>query len=332
MNYQYLVFLCILLITLIIFYLFGLSLVNKVEEKMKNIQINVPKQEVIISYPDTFNNLQQSESLENFENKQKEVSRKTTSTQFVVENKGFIEKNGKSENMDIDKIDPTIDEDFFENSEMNIEGFDKQDRKNNQQSWENPLKSSHICFKNHKHDKACSLGTMNYADPKDMSEMDYNIFVLTYPSNMTLQDYIHWLWCYDGKEYQLTYNHLKNLQKLKNGEPLYEQKGVLPPPGYEQQPLTSEEYFNKMYAVNNEFNMASALNSQTGPMLGYNYDEYSEFSQNRDLKGSSSYMRNCDIGMKKDALEVRNFVFPKDSQNLEIDKEYNIYRHKKVEI
>jgi len=36
--------------------------------------------------------------------------------------------------------------------------------------------------------------------------------------------------------------------------------------------------------------------------------------------------------MKKDALEVRNFVFPKDSQNLEMDKEYNIYRHKKVEI
>ena len=136
---------------------------------------------------------------------------------------------------------------------------------------------------------------MNYADPKDMSSMDYNIFVLTYPSNMTLQDYIHWLWCYDGKEYQLTYNHLKNLQKLKNGEQLIEVKGVLPPPGYEKQALTSEEYFNKMYAINNEFNLAASLNSQTGPMLGANYDQYSEFSQNKDLYGSSSYMRKCDI-------------------------------------
>jgi hypothetical protein len=173
---------------------------------------------------------------------------------------------------------------------------------------------------------------MNYADPKDMSSMDYNIFVLTYPSNMTLQDYIHWLWCYNGKEYQLTYNHLKNLEKLKNGEQLIEVKGVLPPPGYEKQALTSEEYFNKMYAINNEFNIAASLNSQTGPMLGANYDQYSEFSQNRDLYGSSSYIRNCDIGQKKNANQLNNFVFPKDSNNLEVDKEYNIYRHKKVEL
>ena len=47
-----------------------------------------------------------------------------------------------------------------------------------------------------------------------------------------------------------------NLQKLKNGEQLIEVKGVLPPPGYEKQALTSEEYFNKMYAVNNEFNFS----------------------------------------------------------------------------
>ena len=326
MNYQYLYFFCIMLFILIISYLFGLSIVNKLEDKIKNIQITIPKQEVIISYP--MNNNNKNTNVENFENN---ITKKTTSQQYIIENKGYIEKNGESTNLDKNKIDPTIDEDFFEDSELNIEGFDKS-KGRDQQSWENPLKSSHTCYKNHKHDKTCNLGTMNYADPKDMSSMDYNIFVLSYPSNMTLQDYIHWLWCYNGKEYQLTYNHLKNLQKLKNGEKLIEQKGVLPPPGYEKQALTSEEYFNKMYAVNNEFNMASALNSQTGPMLGANYDQYSEFSQNRDLYGSSSYMRNCDIWKKKNANQLNNFVFPKDSQNLEMDKEYDIYRHKKVEI
>jgi hypothetical protein len=306
MNNYYLVILSIFLITIIISYLFGLSLINKIEDKLNNIKINIPQQEILVKYPE--------QKIENFENKVN-----------IVESKVY-----NKEQNDIDKIDPELDKDFYNNSELNIEGFEKL-KKSNQQSWENPLKSSHICYKNHKHNK-CNLGVMNYADPKDMSSMDYNIFVLTYPSNMTLQDYIHWLWCYDGKEYQLTYNHLKNLQKLKNGEHLIEVKGVLPPPGYEKQALTSEEYFNKMYAINNEFNIAASLNSQTGPMLGANYDQYSEFSQNRDLYGSSSYLRNCDIGQKKNANQLNNFVFPKDSNNLAVDKMYDIYRHKKIEL
>ena len=306
MNNYYLVILSIFLITIIISYLFGLSLINKIEDKLNNIKINIPQQEILVKYPE--------QKIENFENKVN-----------IVESKIY-----NKDQKDIDKIDPELDKDFYNNSELNIEGFEKL-KKSNQQSWENPLKSSHICYKNHKHNK-CNLGVMNYADPKDMSSMDYNIFVLTYPSNMTLQDYIHWLWCYNGKEYQLTYNHLKNLEKLKNGEQLIEVKGVLPPPGYEKQALTSEEYFNKMYAINNEFNIAASLNSQTGPMLGANYDQYSEFSQNRDLYGSSSYIRNCDIGQKKNANQLNNFVFPKDSNNLEVDKEYDIYRHKKVEL
>lgn len=306
MNNYYLVILSIFLITIIISYLFGLSLINKIEDKLNNIKINIPQQEILVKYPE--------QKIENFENKVN-----------IVESKIY-----NKEQNDIDKIDPELDKDFYNDSELNIEGFEKL-KKSNQQSWENPLKSSHICYKNHKHNK-CNLGVMNYADPKDMSSMDYNIFVLTYPSNMTLQDYIHWLWCYDGKEYQLTYNHLKNLQKLKNGEQLIEVKGVLPPPGYEKQALTSEEYFNKMYAINNEFNIAASLNSQTGPMLGANYDQYSEFSQNRDLYGSSSYLRNCDIGQKKNANQLNNFVFPKDSNNLAVDKMYDIYRHKKVEL
>ena len=306
MNNYYLVILSIFLITIIISYLFGLSLINKIEDKLNNIKINIPQQEILVKYPE--------QKIENFENKVN-----------IVESKIY-----NKEQNDIDKIDPELDKDFYNDSELNIEGFEKL-KKSNQQSWENQLKSSHICYKNHKHNK-CNLGVMNYADPKDMSSMDYNIFVLTYPSNMTLQDYIHWLWCYDGKEYQLTYNHLKNLQKLKNGEQLIEVKGVLPPPGYEKQALTSEEYFNKMYAINNEFNIAASLNSQTGPMLGANYDQYSEFSQNRDLYGSSSYLRNCDIGQKKNANQLNNFVFPKDSNNLAVDKMYDIYRHKKVEL
>ena len=41
---------------------------------------------------------------------------------------------------------------------------------------------------------------------------------------------------------------------------------------------------------------------------------------------------DLDAGTAIPSNQLNNFVFPKDSNNLEIDKEYNIYRHKKIEI
>ena len=181
-------------------------------------------------------------------------------------------------------------------------------------------------------DTKCTYGLTNYADPKDMSPVDFKIFNLNYPPNMTLQDYVNWLYCYIDKEDQLPYNHLKNLEKLKLGKELIEETGVLPPPGYYYPALNAKDYFEKMYNETNEFNIAGPLNSTTGPMLGYNYDEYSEFSQNSDLYGSSGTLRNKDIPLKKDAKKLFNYINPKDSNSLNIDNENQIYRMKNVEI
>ena len=139
-------------------------------------------------------------------------------------------------------------------------------------------------------------------------------------------------YCYKDDESQLPYNHLKNLDKLKRNIPLEEIKGVCPPPGYESSPLESSKYFDKIYGSNNEFKIASHLNSQTGPIMAYNNDEYSEFSQNLDVQGTSSYIRNCDIGLKKTSKELNDFVFPKDSNNLEETEKNKIYFQKNVEI
>ena len=290
------------LIVLIISYIIFNMIINKIDSKLNNIKINLPSQEIKIKYP---------EQIENFENNIN-----------IVENKNYNNDNNE------EQIDSSIDKDFFQNN--NVEGFEKI-KNDDLKDWENPVKCSHMCFENHKHYK-CNLGVMNYPDPKDLSQMDYNIFTLNYPPNMTLQDYINWLYCFCGKEYQLPYNHLKNLEKLKSGEKLIEKKGVLPPPSYKFPPLTSEEYFKKMYNANNEFDIAAPLNSQTGPMLGYNYNEFSEFSQNDDLYGSSSYIRNCDIKEKKNAKNLHNYIFPKNSNQMQVTKEYDIYRHKNVEI
>ena len=294
------------LIVLIISYLIFNSLIDKIDTKLNNLKINLPSQEIKIKYP---------EQIENFEN---------NNIQYNRNNKN----NNNDDNDNDEKIDSSIDKNFFENND--IEGFEKL-KGDNLKEWENPVKSSHMCYENHRH-MGCNLGVMNYPDPKDLSQMDYNIFILNYPPNMTLQDYINWLYCFKGKEYQLPYNHLKNLEKLKNGEKLIEKKGILPPPSYKFPPLTSEEYFNKMYNVNNEFDIAAPLNSQTGPMLGYNYNEFSEFSQNGDLYGSSSFLRNCDIDKKKNVKKFHNYIFPKNSNQMEVSKTYDIYRHKNIEI
>ena len=46
MNNYYLVILSIFLITIIISYLFGLILINKIEDKLNNFKINIPQQEI----------------------------------------------------------------------------------------------------------------------------------------------------------------------------------------------------------------------------------------------------------------------------------------------
>ena len=216
-----------------------------------------------------------------------------------------------------------------------VNGYNKND--DSFKGWEFEEKNKQICIQNHLHVKdgkstKCTYGVTNYADPKDMSPVDYKIFILNYPSNMTLQDYINWLYCFVNKEDQLPYNHLKNLEKLKLGQELKEEHGILPPPGYYYPPLNSKDYFDKLYNDKNEFNIAAPLNSTTGSMLGYNYNDYSEFQQNRDLLGLSGKIRNTDIAIKKNAKKLYNYINPQDSNNINIDNSDNIYRMKNVEI
>jgi len=247
---------------------------------------------------------------------------------YIIESKKYPVDPESEESL---KIDPKIDQDFSKKNNFLLEGFNKNESKDDYKKWEQTKSSSHLCREDHKHSK-CNLGVMNYADPKDLSQMDFNIFKLNYPPNMTMQDYIHWLYCYKGEEYKLPYNHLKNLEKLKKGIELKEEKGVCPPPGYDYAPLTSDKYFDQMYNINDEFNIAGKLNSPTGPLLGYNAEDYSEFNQNLDVKGTSSYLRNCDIALKKTAKHVRDFVQPKDSNDIDQSKLYENYYIKKNEI
>jgi hypothetical protein len=134
--------------------------------------------------------------------------------------------------------------------------------------WDVQPKETQVCDLNHVHNNKCTMGHMNYADPRDMSPIDLKIFILNYPPNMTLQDYIHWLYCYVGQEEKLSYTHLSHLQKLKMGEKLQLEEGKVPP--MNQPPMKSEDYFHEMYNIS-DIDMSSTSQKS---WLGYNEKKY----------------------------------------------------------
>jgi hypothetical protein len=306
-----------LILILLIGYLFGIIIVKIIDKKLTNIKLNVPAQDIIINYPS---------NIEKFENSNQNSNNESNSTE-----------NKYSKNKPIIKETFKFDSDYYDqmSKDSSVEGFSG--KEDIFKGWDIEKKKTQVCHKNHEHNKNgkdtnCTYGLTNFSDPKDMSPVDYKIFILNYPNNMTLQDYINWLYCYIGREEQLPYNHLKNLEKLKAGKELIAEEGVLPPPGYYFPAQNAKDYFNKMYNETNEFNIAFPLNSTTGPMLGYNYNDYSEFVQNSDLFGRSGTIRNKDIYKKKNAKDLFNYVNPRDSNNINVDNQSQIYRMKNVEI
>jgi len=307
--------LLIFLLTIIIAYLFGLTLINLVDNRLSKIKLNIPQQEIVINYPENFKNMNENN------NNGESVG---------------IGGNVKSEKNEIIGV---FDKEYYNNmsKDKKINGFSN-NPDDSYKNWDFEKKKTQACQKNHNHSKdgketTCNYGTTNYADPNDMSDIDYKIFILNYPSNMTLQDYINWLYCFKDKKDQLPYNHLKNLEKMEMGKELIVEEGILPPPGYYFPKMNAEDYFDKMYNdETNEFSIAPPLNSNTASMLGYNCDDYSEFSQNLDLYGSTGKLRNPDIGKKKNAKKLYNYIAPKDSNSININNENEIYHIKNVEV
>jgi hypothetical protein len=324
--------LLILLIIIIIIYLCGNSFIHLIDSRVVKMNVNME------NFSINDNNSMQKININPMDNQvhnnpiQKNQEQNNELANHQVQ-KNQLQNNQLKKNQLI-----TFDEDYYKQMKKDsmVEGFSNEPDKSFK-GWEFQPRKTQTCIKNHTHKKDgnnmnCTYGLTNYADPKDMTPMDLNIFRLNYPENMTLQDYINWLYCFVQKENELPYNHLKNLEKLKSGKELVEEHGILPPPSYNYPPLNSEDYFNKMYTEANEYNIAPPLNSNTASMIGYNYDQYSEFSQNTDLYGSTGKITNTDIALKKDTKKLYNFINPVDSNNINIDNQYESYRLKKVEV
>jgi len=236
----------------------------------------------------------------------KQVSENKVSDNKVIENKNGnnqIMENFSNNKKKIFKIDDVDEIESFDNSNKGFKSLDPTvfEDKNS------------ICCLNHDKCKSgktviCDYGLTNYAHPYDMSPIDKKIFMLNYSENFTIQDYINWLKCFKDNKNELPYNHLKNLNKIENGEQLVYKKGVVPPPVKIQKELTSEEYFNKLYSGN--IDIYQPIQSDKN-LLGYNYQSYSDFYQNYNQYGSTTSNRLYnmeDIKKKYPVGLVNNYV------------------------
>ncbi len=174
--------------------------------------------------------------------------------------------------------EPTVEEYFTNNSDDEEPGYTVEGFNNEYSNYvlnnviPEPEPKPTVCQENHSHNK-CLHGKMNYADPSSMSPIDLRYYKYNYQLNLTLQDYINWLWLYNNSEDELPYVHMRNLKKIQRGESLKYKKGTLPPVTRNQVPRSTEEYFNKIYN-SGDININGPLEIPKNSYDAYNYNRY----------------------------------------------------------
>ena len=150
-------------------------------------------------------------------------------------------------------------------------------------------------------------GPTNYLDPKDMTNEERISYKNTYPSNMTLQDYVNWLLLYKNEQQYLSLEHVKNLKKILRGEILVYSAGILPPPTKISPPLTSSDYFDNLYINKNVISNPQIGSIHNEQMMAANYNDYGDFKENYNVYGTSGRSDlNPDLPDKKD---LKNFIY-----------------------
>lgn len=161
----------------------------------------------------------------------------------------------------------------------------------------------------------------NYPDLKDMTIVERNAFKFGYPDGMTMQDYVNWLYLFRKTPNLLNLEHNINYQKLTAGILIHYKKDKTPPPAKRLTPLNADDYFNSMYTkpptipnntltytINEDVRVAANLG--TSGIMPRNYEDYGDFSQNFDVKGSTGYVYNNELADKTDPFFLRNIIGP----------------------
>lgn len=189
--------------------------------------------------------------------------------------------------------------------------------------YNNVCKSDKTCHCTKGSGTFCQNGPTNYPDPMSMSEAHRIYFASKYHRNMTVQDYINWLFLQeDGK--QLSIQHFKNLKKIKSGGTLTEQD-VPKFPVQDEKWSTAADYFAALYKDQD----LTVRNISDGVYLAANYGEFSEFippvsALNRKVIGVA------EKSMKQDAHELNYYVRPDARLGSDETSEGEAFRNKNM--
>ena len=281
-------FFMILIIIFTIFFI-GLGVNNLIEKKLKNIKINIPK---------TIN----CELNKNV----KEIKEKFTNLGLNEINKDPSPEPKKVTNVSYNTILP-LNNNEYENSELVKSNKLK---KEDERIYINP-------FIKNKEDDNLMKPKQNYQNPESMVSEERNAFKFGYPDNMTMQDYVNWLYLFKDKPNMLNLDHYTNLQKLENNVELEYKYGVTPPSSKFIPPLNSDNYFNNMYSSpptikehKQPERLSSNQGSITNSLIPYNYSNYSNFPQNFDVYGGSGIITNPLLYRKINPKTLQKFVGP----------------------
>jgi hypothetical protein len=154
----------------------------------------------------------------------------------------------------------------------------------------------------------CQYGPTNYADPKDMTPEELEVFKNKYRNNFTLQDYKNWLMLYKGDPQHLRYNHRENLKILLRGGQLTDRD--LPTIRIKP-PMQAADYFQKMYE-GGKVSVHFPEESATGAMLGYNYNKFSDFVAPEETENAkvTGIVDMYNQPTKDDAFALNAYLIP----------------------
>lgn len=227
-----LAFILLFFIALIVAYMLGLTLVSVVDKRLRNISIKVPKQNVTVNM-ESFTNKNQSNNQTN----------RNQTNDNDTELAGTFKPNTATINFADDYKTLTKEDNI--NTPEGVDQF--RGYRLRPDLFNASSKPESQCIKNHIHEN-CQYGPTNYPDPAYMSPFDRNAFAKAYPKNLTIQDYINWLWT-NKHNPNLDKKHITNLNKIKSKTPLRYEPNVTPPPTRDpsSSPPTASEHFTNLY-------------------------------------------------------------------------------------
>ena len=196
-NKDYLFF---FLISILFAYVIGLTIISVINKRLTDISINIPTPQVNVQWPVGA----PQPATENQESEPKEI------LEHFSPNLNYTSDDLRGFNNQREFHDCTAAV-----SQIQQDNLDEMNR---------------VCLQKHQHNKyLCSYGKTNYLNPQELDTINRRLYKYNYFQNMTLQDYVNWLWLYEGEAEKLCYEHFRNLQKLLKGSPLRYEKDICPP-------------------------------------------------------------------------------------------------------